>query len=187
MDKDAAEVNPALPVVRNRSQRRTLMGLLVPDLPPRDSCNIISYMKRSSRLSVALHGLVHLIGRTDTAMTSGELAQCLMTNPVVVRRVMGELRDAGLVGSTKGHEGGWRLLKAPEAITLRAVYAALGESLLLRTESDPGDHGCMIVRSVDAMMTDFLADAEALLAARLERMTLADLARQAAHIHTHGA
>lgn len=140
-------------------------------------------MKRSSRLSVALHGLVHLINRQDNAMTSTELGECMMTNPVVVRRVMGELREAGLVGSTKGHDGGWRLLKPPAEISLRAVYAALGESLLLRTESDPGDKACAIVRSVDAMMGDFLADAEALLAARLERMSLGDLARHASHHH----
>ncbi|MEO5805558.1 Rrf2 family transcriptional regulator [Devosia sp.] len=143
-------------------------------------------MKRSSRLSVALHGLVHLVNRPDGAMTSTELGECMMTNPVVVRRVMGELREAGLVSSAKGHDGGWRLLKPAAEISLRAVYAALGESLLLRTESDPGDITCGIVRSVDTMMTDFLADAEALLAARLERMSLADLARNASH-HHHGA
>lgn len=118
-------------------------------------------------------------------MTSTEMGACMMTNPVVVRRVMGELREAGLVGSAKGHDGGWRLLVPPEKITLRQVYAALGESLLLRTESDPGDHACGIVRTVDTMMTDFLADAEALLAARLERMSLADLVVSASHPH-HG-
>ena len=36
-----------------------------------------------------------------------------------------------------------------------------------------------IVRSVDTVMGDFLADAEALLAARLERVSLDDIARQA--------
>ena len=68
-------------------------------------------MKRSSRLSLALHALVHLHKQPDEAITSTTLAQCLMTNPVVVRRVLGELREAGLVISTKGHDGGWRLLR----------------------------------------------------------------------------
>ncbi|WP_092179041.1 Rrf2 family transcriptional regulator [Devosia sp. YR412] len=147
-------------------------------------------MKRSSRLSLALHALVHLHKQPDEAVTSTTLATCLMTNPVVVRRALGELREAGIVGSTKGHDGGWRLLRPAQDITLRAIYAAMGESLLIRTESDPGDIQCGIVRTVNVVMGEFIADAEALLAARLERVSLADIANAATpnplHPH-HGA
>ncbi len=147
-------------------------------------------MKRSSRLSLALHALVHLHKQPGEAITSTTLAQCLMTNPVVVRRVLGELREAGIVAASKGHDGGWRLLRPAAEISLRQVYAAMGENLLIRTESDPGDIECGIVRSVNTVMGDFLADAEALLAARLERVSLDDIARQAQpnplHPH-HGA
>lgn len=136
-------------------------------------------MKRSSRLSLALHALVHLHKQPDAAMTSTTLAQCLMTNPVVVRRVLGELREAGIVGAAKGREGGWRLLRPANEISLHAIYVGMGESLLIRTESDPGDIACGIVRSVNAVMGEFIADAEALLAARLERVSLDDIARQA--------
>ena len=136
-------------------------------------------MKRSSRLSLALHALVHLQAQPDKALTSSALATCLMTNPVVVRRVLGELREAGIVEASKGPNGGWTLAARAEDITLRQVYEAMGERLLLRTESDPGDHGCMIVRSVDRVMTEFLDDAEALLAARLARVRLSDIASEA--------
>jgi len=136
-------------------------------------------MKRSSRLSLALHALVHLHKQPDEAITSATLAQCLMTNPVVVRRVLGELREAGIVASAKGHDGGWRLLRPANEISLRQIHDAMGESLLIRTESDPGDVQCGIVRTVNSVMGDFLADAEALLAARLERVSLDDIAREA--------
>ncbi|MDB5585616.1 MAG: Rrf2 family transcriptional regulator [Devosia sp.] len=139
-------------------------------------------MKRSARLSVALHALVHLVDKPE-AVTSTILSECLMTNPVVVRRVMGELREAGIVSSAKGHDGGWRLTRPPGEVSLQDVHAALGETLLLRAESDPGDTACTIVRTVDRVMTDFLADAEALLAARLKRISLGDLARNSAHDH----
>lgn len=144
-------------------------------------------MKRSSRLSVALHALVHLVKQPDDAITSTVLAQCLMTNPVVVRRVLGQLRAANLVLAARGHDGGWRLKGPPEAITLFAVYQAMGENLLIRTESGPGDEQCGIVRSVNSVMGEFLAEAEALLAARLERVTLADIAKAAQPhaLHTH--
>jgi len=142
-------------------------------------------MKKSARLSVALHALVHLIDRPEP-VTSTTLAECIMTNPVVVRRVMGELREAGLVASSKGHDGGWRLLKTAEAVSLADVHKALGESLLVRTESDPGNPRCTIVKTVDRVMGEFLNDAEALLAARLSRISLADLATERAqHMHIH--
>ena len=146
-------------------------------------------MKRSSRLSLALHALVHLHKQPDAAITSATLATCLMTNAVVVRRALGTLREAGLVGSTKGHDGGWRLLRPAREISLRAVYEAMGESMLIRTESDPGDIACGIVRTVNSVMGEFIADAEALLAARLERVSLDDIARQALAnpLHPHGA
>jgi DNA-binding IscR family transcriptional regulator len=102
-----------------------------------------------------------------------------MTNPVVVRRVLGELREAGIVEASKGPNGGWSLSRPAEEITLHAVYSAMGERLLIRTESDPGDVTCAIVRSVDRVMTDFLDDAEALLAARLQRVRLSDIAGEA--------
>lgn len=143
-------------------------------------------MKKSSRLSLALHALVHLHAQKDKSLTSSALATCLMTNPVVVRRVLGELREAGIVEASKGPNGGWTLMRPAEDITLHQVYSAMGERLLIRTESDPGDVTCAIVRSVDRVMTDFLDDAEALLAARLARVRLSDIAGEAALQHHRG-
>ena len=136
-------------------------------------------MKRSSRLSLALHALVHLHAQPANPLTSAVLAKCLMTNAVVVRRVLGELREAGVVTASKGPNGGWSLAMPAADITLRQVYEAMGERLLVRTDSDPGDTGCAIVRSVDRVMHDFLEDAEALLAARLARVRLTDIAKDA--------
>ena len=76
-------------------------------------------MKRSSRLSLALHALVHLHKQPGEAITSTTLAQCLMTNPVVVRRVLGELREAGIVAATKGYDGGCGLLRPAGDINRR--------------------------------------------------------------------
>ena len=65
-------------------------------------------MKRDSRLSSVLHALLHM-AEQDGPVTSETLAQCLGTNPVVVRRTMGYLREAGIVTSDRGHAGGWRI------------------------------------------------------------------------------
>ena len=87
-------------------------------------------MKRNSRFSVALHALIQMAERSGLPATSEELAACLLTNPVVVRRTMAGLRAVGLVRSSSGHRGGWILMRAAKVITMAEVYAALGESML---------------------------------------------------------
>ena len=133
-------------------------------------------MPRSSRFSVALHVLTHLAD-TIEPQTSEELAACVGTNAVVVRRTLAGLREAGLVASARGTGGGWSLSRSAARITLRDIYEALGERLLLGIDV-AGSRGteCRIQRAVAGTLDDFLDDAEALLAARLGRITLASLA-----------
>ena len=136
-------------------------------------------MPRSSRFSVALHVLTHLVDITEP-QTSEQLAECVGTNPVVVRRTLAGLREAGLVASARGTGGGWSLSRPAARITLRDIHEALGERLLLGIDV-AGSRGaeCRIQRAVAGTLDDFLDDAEALLAARLGRITLASLAAPA--------
>jgi len=134
-------------------------------------------MPRSSRFSVALHVLTHLVDAEP--QTSEQLAACVKTNPVVVRRTLSGLREAGVVTSSRGMGGGWSLARDPADITLRDVYAALGERLLQGIDlggPDAPRGGCRIQRVVAGTLDDFRDDAEALLSARLSRITLATLA-----------
>ena len=58
-------------------------------------------MKRNSRLSLALHTLSHMAGDPNRVRTSADIAEHAGTNPVVVRRVLGRLREEGLLISVK--------------------------------------------------------------------------------------
>ena len=144
-------------------------------------------MPRSSRFSVALHVLAHLVDAPEP-QTSEQLAQCVGTNAVVVRRTLAGLREAGLVASSRGAGGGWTLARAPDDITLRDVYRALGERLLVAVDvagSAASGGACLIQRAVSTALDDFLDDAEALLAARLRRITLAALAERVGGLAPH--
>ncbi len=137
-------------------------------------------MSRSSRFSVALHVLTHLVDAPEP-QTSEQLAACVGTNAVVVRRTLAGLREAGLVASARGAGGGWSLARGPADITLRDIHAALGERLLIAVDvAGPGGPGgaCRIQQAVSGTLDEFLDDAEALLAARLGRITLAGLAER---------
>lgn len=129
-------------------------------------------MKRNSRLSLALHALGHMAGDPGRTRPSAEIAAHAGTNPVVVKRVLGRLRAAGLLTAEKGHSGGWRLARPPEAITLADVYVALEERLAPYAEE--AAPRCAVEQALERRMNAVMEDAEKALVARLATMTIAD-------------
>lgn len=108
-------------------------------------------------------------------MTSEEIASWLHTNPVVVRRMVAGLRDAGILSSTRGHGGGWMLARPAEQITLAEVTAALDERLI-PFSTEPENPRCLVERAVNEALDGVRDELENLLSQRLAKVTLADLA-----------
>jgi Rrf2 family protein len=132
-------------------------------------------MKRNSRLSLALHTLSHMASDPDRMRTSADIADHAGTNPVVVRRVLGKLREAGLLSSEKGHAGGWRLAKTPDSITLADVYLALDERLVSGPVSEDAPSDCSVEAGLHARVAEVLDDIEASLVERLRETTITDV------------
>ncbi len=132
-------------------------------------------MRRDSRLSGVLHVLLHM-AKADAPVTSEVLAKVMATNPAVVRRVMAGLRELGYVRSEKGHGGGWMLARDLAEITLRDVYDALGRPSLFAMGNRTEAPGCLVEQAVNAALDTAFQEAEALLLARLDTITLARLA-----------
>ncbi|AWV06191.1 Rrf2 family transcriptional regulator [Marilutibacter maris] len=139
-------------------------------------------MKADSRLSAVLHALLHMAEHPGP-MTSDALAQCLGTHPVVVRRTMGLLRDAGLVASERGHAGGWRIVADLSKVNLRQLHEALGEPALFAIGHRQQRPQCLVEQAVNAALDGAFDEAEALLMRRFESVSLADLAADFARRH----
>ncbi|MGQ2995559.1 MULTISPECIES: Rrf2 family transcriptional regulator [unclassified Variovorax] len=133
-------------------------------------------MKRDSKLSAILHVLLHM-AEMDEPATSESLAQAMHTNPVVVRRLMAGLRQAGFVSSAKGHGGGWVLSCPLSKVTLADIHAAVGAPALLAFGNRTESPGCIVEQAVNTALDGACREAEALLLARLGRITLADLSK----------
>ena len=131
-------------------------------------------MRRDSRLSGVLHVLLHM-AEIEGPVTSEAMAKAMQTNPVVIRRIMAGLRDAGFVHSEKGHGGGWRIARDLASITLRDVYAALGSPELFAMGNRTDAPGCLVEQAVNAVLNSAYDDAEALLLERFSTVTLAEL------------
>jgi DNA-binding IscR family transcriptional regulator len=132
-------------------------------------------MTRDRRLSQVLHALLHMVEQ-ERPMTSAELSKCMDTNPVVVRRTMAGLREAGFVSSEKGHGGGWEITCDLHKVTLKDIYDALGSPSLLAIGINLENSQCLVEQAVNRSLTDAFAEAEALLVKRLDGVTLAALA-----------
>jgi len=133
-------------------------------------------MKSNSQLSDVLHVLLHL-AQADAPRTSEVLAAAMGTNPVVLRRLMAGLRDAGFVASEKGHGGGWVMAAPLESVTLRDVHMALGEPALVSLGFREDRPECLVAQVVNESLQNAVQQAEAALLARLEGITLAELSR----------
>jgi DNA-binding IscR family transcriptional regulator len=114
----------------------------------------------------------------DRPMTSAELAVCMSTNPVVVRRTMAGLREAGFVRSEKGHGGGWEIACDLRKVTLKDVHKALGAPALMAVGLNLEHSACLVEQAVNRSLGDAFAEAEALLVKRLDGVTLAALAEE---------
>lgn len=133
-------------------------------------------MRNDSRLSRTLHVLLHM-ARHEGPMTSEAIGRMLGTNPVVVRRTMAGLRNAGYVRSEKGHGGGWSIAADLDAVSLLDVHRAVGGPRVFAIGSDRSNPECAVEKAVNEAIEDTLREAEALLIARLASVSLAQLAR----------
>ncbi|MEL6958462.1 MAG: Rrf2 family transcriptional regulator [Pseudomonadota bacterium] len=138
-------------------------------------------MKRNSRLSLALHTLSHMAGEPGRMRTSADIAEHARTNPVVVRRVLGKLREAGLLSSEKGHAGGWKLAKPAESITLADVYLALDERLVSGKSDELEPSNCSVESGLQARVTEVLDDIEESLVSRLRETKIAEMHPKSCH------
>lgn len=134
-------------------------------------------MRTDNRLSRVLHALLHL-DRMEGPATSDQMGQMLSTNPAVVRRMMGGLRNAGIVQSGKGHGGGWTLARPLEDITLLAIYEALGEPDLFALGLAMDAPTCPLERAANGALDGAMSKVQALFRAELAAVTVADLARE---------
>ncbi|TDH38666.1 Rrf2 family transcriptional regulator [Pseudohoeflea suaedae] len=131
-------------------------------------------MKRDSRLSIVLHGLLHMQAQ-GKPMTSAELALCMDTNPVVVRRTMAGLRENGLVSSEKGHGGGWTIARPLAGISLLDIHESLGEPDVVGFSNKDESPGCLIERAVNRELDAAMDEMRAVFTARMRAITLADI------------
>ena len=139
-------------------------------------------MQISSRFTIAVHILicVDLFGKREPA-TSESLSGSIGAHPVVIRRILGQLRRAGLITVARGREGGAHIAKELTDITLadifRAVESISGQSLFSFHENP--NPACPVGRSIHTILDGHLAAIQRAMEREMQQTTLADVMNEA--------
>lgn len=134
-------------------------------------------MQITSKFTVAVHILTCIdIFDGQMRVTSDFLSGSTGVNAVIVRNVLGQLRNAGIVETRQG-SGGAHLAKALDEVTLYDIYKAvecIDDEGLFHFHENPNVE-CPVGRNIHKAMDDRLAAAQTALENELKRTTLAQV------------
>ncbi len=129
-------------------------------------------MAANSQFSMAVHVLMMLAKSRDENVKSEYIAGSVNTNPVVIRRLLGELSHADLVVSQTGANGGTRLSRCPSEINLSEVYKAVscGEVFALHARSPNQD--CPVGKNIESVLCNLQKEIDRSIGEKLSQYTL---------------
>lgn len=131
----------------------------------------------NTRFTVAVHALSLLALNKNEPITSDYIAGSVNTNPVVIRRILANLRTARLVTSQPGVGGGWELVRDPNFITLLDVYSVMEQDSLFSFHSQPPNPDCPVGRNIQRALLEFFDQAQAAMEQELAQTTVAEVLR----------
>jgi Rrf2 family protein len=128
----------------------------------------------NTQFAVGVHMLTLLADRGPELLSSEDMAASADANPVYVRRVLGRLREAGIVSSRPGVGGGWVLIRGPADITLGDVWRAIqaDDRLLGLHQVNPR---CEVGEAIQRHLEAVDRRANAAVQSELDRITIAEM------------
>ena len=135
-------------------------------------------MQIGSKFTIGVHIVTAIDYFKDMErVNSAFLAGSIGVNPVIVRNVISQLRQAGILQTQRGSSGA-ELTKPLHEITLYDIYKAVGsvdsEEGLFHFHEQPNPD-CPVGRNIHRVLDRRLLDAQRAMENRLKSTTLADI------------
>ena len=135
-------------------------------------------MQIGSKFTIGVHIITAIDYFKDMDRVNSEfLAGSIGINPVIVRTVISQLREAGIVRTQRGSSGA-ELAKRLDEITLYDIYKAVGsvdpEEGLFHFHEQPNPD-CPVGRNIHKVLDQHLLDAQKAMEDQLRCSTLADI------------
>jgi Rrf2 family protein len=135
-------------------------------------------MSANSRLTIAVHVLVWMALARERGvawMTSDQVAASVNTNPVIIRRSLGDLRRATLVEVRRGAAAGWSLAREPREITLLDVYDAVEHEPMFAMHRTKPNLECPVGHGIRPALGQVYHEIDQALRRELTRTSIADM------------
>ena len=133
-------------------------------------------MQITSRFTIAVHIITAIdYFRDEMKVTSNFLAGSVGANPVIVRTVMGNLKDAGIISISQGKSG---LAKRLDEISFYDIYKAIdpvGEEGLFHFHENPNIK-CPVGRNIHAALDTRLRQVQDTMEKEMKSLTVAEIA-----------
>lgn len=129
-------------------------------------------MAANSQFAIAVHILTVLAKAGEENNVKSEyIAASVNTNPVVIRRLLGDLSQAHLVISQTGANGGTRLAKCPNLINLADVHKAVscGKTFALHRQTNDD---CQIGKNIQCVLEKLQTEISDVVEAKLAQFSL---------------
>lgn len=134
-------------------------------------------MQISSRFTIAIHMLACMdVFQDEYKITSDFLASSIHVNPVIIRKILSQLKDAGLIEVKRG-PGGAALAKPLNEITFFDVYQSvecIEDHTLFHFHENP-DPDCPVGKNIHRVLDDKLLRIQGAMEQELKAITLADV------------
>ena len=133
---------------------------------------VITVMAANSQFAIAVHILTVLAKAGEgNNVKSDYIAASVNTNPVVIRRLLGDLNQSNLVVSQTGANGGTRLAKCPKEINLADVHKAIscGNTFALHRQTNDD---CSIGKNIQCILEKLQVEVNDVVEAKLAQFSL---------------
>lgn len=145
-------------------------------------------MQISSRFTLAIHIFACIeVFQDDYKVTSDFLAGSTNVNPVIVRKILGQLKGAGLVEVARG-SGGASIPKPLDEISFLDIYHAvecIGNGELFHFHENP-NRACLVGKNIHTVLDDKLMRVQKAMECELASITLADVMRDTKQLIGNG-
>ena len=135
-------------------------------------------MQITSKFTIAVHVITAIDYFKDhEKVTSNFLAGSVGANPVIVRNVMGNLKEAGIIDISQG-KSGITLAKRLDDITFYDIYRAVdsvSDEGLFHFHENPNTN-CPVGRNIHKAVAEKLLKVQQAMEAEMKQITLSDVA-----------
>lgn len=136
-------------------------------------------MQISSRFTIAIHIFACIeTFKNEYKITSDFLASSVNVNPVIIRKILSQLRNAGLVNIARG-SGGTEIAKPIEEISFFDIYKAvecIGNGELFHFHENPCQE-CPVGRNIHTALDDKLLQIQTAMENEMKKISIAQVVK----------